>query len=128
MQNQKSALIVTRSVKLRESLLVLLRAIPRAGAIHQAEDGPSALGMGLGAQSALVLLDCTLPDEELPVTLGQMKAAWPQARYIVFLDDEDDRQRAEEAGADVVLVKGVRAATVLETIESLLLGKLDETV
>jgi DNA-binding NarL/FixJ family response regulator len=128
MHHWASVLIIARSAKIRESLLVLLRSIRLIETFHQAEDGPSALGMALEVQPALVLLDCDLPDDEVRATLGQMKIAWPQARCVVFLDDEEDRRPAEEAGADVVLVKGVRAATVLETIESLLLGKLNETV
>ena len=120
MESRASVLIISRSAQIRESLLVLLRAIPQIETVHQAEDAPTALAMEPEVQPALVLLDYDLPDDELRTVLGRIKAAWPQARCLVLLDDEQDRRRAEEAGADVVLVKGIRAATILETIEGLL--------
>jgi DNA-binding NarL/FixJ family response regulator len=121
MQNRASVLIVAHSAQIRDSLLVLLRAIPQIEAVHQAEDGPSALAMGQEIQPTLVMLDDDLPDDKaLQILLGQMIAMWPQARCLVLLDDEQDRRSAQEAGADVVLVKGVRAATVLEMVEHLL--------
>lgn len=120
MRNQALALIIAQSESLRESLLVLLRAIPHIKTVHQAEDGPSALAIESEVQPTLVLLDYDLSDDRLRTTLGQLKATWPQARCIVFLDDERDRRRAKDAGGDVILVKGTRAATIVETIEGLM--------
>jgi DNA-binding NarL/FixJ family response regulator len=120
MKSAKVALIIASWENMRESLFVLLRSIPQIDTVHQSEDAPTALAMGPGVQPALVLLDYELTDGELQATLGQLKAAWPQARCVVFLEDERDRRRAKDAGGDVILLKGTRAATILETIERLL--------
>jgi DNA-binding NarL/FixJ family response regulator len=121
MESRASALIIAPSARIRDSLLVLLRAIPQIETVYQAEDGPSALAVGLQVQPLLIMVDYDLPENELRTTLRQIKSAWPQAQRLVLLDDEQDHRPAQEAGADHVLVKGVRAATVLETIESLIL-------
>ena len=49
-----------------------------------------------------------------------MRANWPQARCIALVEDETGRRSAEEAGVDLVLTEGVRAAKLLEKIERLL--------
>ena len=120
MYEKVSALLIAQPAKIRESLLVLLRSIPQIETVHQAADGPSALGMGLEVQPALVLVGYKPPDDEFRAELGQIKDTWPQARCVVFLDDEQDRRCVLEAGADVVLFKGIRAATLLEAIDELL--------
>ncbi len=43
-----------------------------------------------------------------------------QPGLVVFLDDEQDRRRVLEAGADDMLIRGIRADVILETIERLL--------
>ena len=53
-------------------------------------------------------------------TLGRIKARQPQAQFVVLVDSEMQVHQAKIAGADVVLMKGVRAARLLDTIESLL--------
>ena len=120
MDSRKSALIVAQSAQIRDSLLVLLRATPQIETIHQAEDSHSALALGSDIQPALGVLDYNSTPDQLASDLIKLRVAWPQARYLVLLDDEQDRRRVQSAGADVALVKGIRAATILETIEELL--------
>jgi DNA-binding NarL/FixJ family response regulator len=120
MAGPASALIVAESPQLGESLLILLRSIPGIGAIHQANDGPSALAMSIELEPTLVLLDYHLSKNGHSNTLARMKARQPQAQFVVLVDNEDQVQRARAAGVDLVLIKGVRAATLLESIEKLL--------
>jgi DNA-binding NarL/FixJ family response regulator len=120
MDSRKSALIVAQSAQIRDSLLVLLRATPQIETIHQAEDSHSALALGSDIQPALGVLDYNSTPDQLASDLINLRVAWPQARYLVLLDDEQDRRHVQSAGADVALVKGIRAATILEIIEGLL--------
>jgi len=124
MNGQTSALVIARSAQLRESLLVLLRALPRIQEIYQADGGDSALMMSQQIHPALVLLDHGLTRNEAQATLEGIKVAWPQARSIVLLDDEQDRRGVEAAGADLVLVKGMLAAKVLDMIDGALGAKV----
>ena len=82
-------------------------------------DGPAAQAMVGELQPALILLDGGWADADVRAMLKQLMTLWPQARCVVFVDGGESHL-AQEAGADVVLVKGVRAATILETIEGLL--------
>jgi DNA-binding NarL/FixJ family response regulator len=120
MNSQTSALIVARSAQLRGSLLVLLRALPRIEEIYQADDGDSALRMSQQIRPALVLVDHDLSQIEVQATLERIKVAWPQTCSVVLLDDEQDRRGVEAAGADMVLVKGMLAAKVLDMIDAAL--------
>ena len=120
MAARPSALIVADSDQLRDSLLILLRAIPGIEVIHQVNDGPSALTLSAGLDPTVVVLDYDLSRKGGAKTLGRIKAKRPQARFVALVDSEQQVQRAEAAGADVVLMKGVRAARLLDTIECLL--------
>jgi DNA-binding NarL/FixJ family response regulator len=117
---RNTALIVSRSSQLRESLLVLLRAIPRIVRVYQAEDLSSALALPLKPPPILVLCDYDLSNGEVTATLRRVKAAWPGTRCVVLVEDEPERRAAEAAGVDVALIKGVLAARLLEEIEQLL--------
>jgi DNA-binding NarL/FixJ family response regulator len=118
--SQTSALIIARSERLRESLLVLLRAIPQIAHIYQAEDVPTALSLSLGCDPVLVLCDYDLSQDGMSTMLRQIKAKWPQARCVALVEGERERARAQAAGVDVALIKGVLAARLLDTIETLL--------
>jgi DNA-binding NarL/FixJ family response regulator len=120
MQSQESALIIAVSENVRQSLLVLLRSVLQIDTIHMVDDVISTLILEPEILPALVILDHNESDEVLQTTLCQLKARWPQARYLVIVDDEGDRLHAQDTGADVVLMTGVRAATILEAIEGLL--------
>ncbi len=117
---QLSALIVARSAQFRESLVVLMRAIPQIGRVEQADSIISALSEHVGQVPDLILCDFEAVQNEMVETLYRVKARWSSSRCVVLVDDEGARQAAEAAGADVVLTKGVLAARLLETVESLL--------
>jgi len=119
--SQSTALIIARSDPMRDSLLVLLRASSQIEQSYEAEDVRAAVAMAPEVQPALVLLDCDLAGAEAHESLGLIRARWPAARTVVLVDDEDERARAQQCGADLVLLKGVRADTILEAIEGLLL-------
>lgn len=125
MESQTSALIISRSVQLREGLLVLLRALPQVEQIYQEDDGDSALMMDRQIHPSLVLLDHDSSQTDVRATLGRIRAAWPRARAVVLLDDEQDRRGVEAAGADAVLVKGVLAAKVIEMIDRVLEAEVE---
>jgi chemotaxis response regulator CheB len=58
------ALVIARAAHLRESLAVLLLALPQIERVVQAMDVASALVLGPKPQPDLVLLDCDLPHSE----------------------------------------------------------------
>ena len=120
MKSQTSALIIAKPGPLRDSLQVLLTAIPLMGTVWQAVDGPTALLAGARHSPGLVLLDDDLPGDRLLPTLEQIRAAWPHTRCIVLADDEQAHPPALDAGADAILLKGLLASKLFTTITELL--------
>jgi GNAT superfamily N-acetyltransferase len=115
-----SALILARSAQFRESLAVLIRAIPQIAHISQAEDLSSALRENPGTPPDLMLCDFESVQDEAAKALRSVKSFWPHVRCVVLVEDETAYLQAKTIGADVVLTKGVLAAKLLQAIEELL--------
>lgn len=123
-----SALIVARPGRMREGLRALLRTIPRIEIVKQVDRGSAALAMVTQERSTLVLLDSSLPSEELWTALKQIKAKWPQTQCIVVADTIGQHAVAQASGADGVLLKGFAAEALFMTIDDVLarIGKPGE--
>lgn len=117
---QEPTLIVARPGRLRDALRALLNTLPRLQIVGQADDGPSALKMLSERQPTLVLLDSTLPDDEIKALLSQVKAHRLQPRCIVLAENPEQQQAGKNAGADEVLLKGYPVAKLLANLERLL--------
>ncbi|MFC1974951.1 hypothetical protein ACFLXQ_00965 [Chloroflexota bacterium] len=116
-----SVLIISKPGSLRDSLKTFFRVIPRIGTIYQIDDIPAALGAMAQHHPALVLLDANIFNGNSPsAAVRQLKAAETQSRCLVLADDERQQQQAQDAGADVSLLKGFPADKLYEVIEELL--------
>jgi DNA-binding NarL/FixJ family response regulator len=113
---------VALSDPLRESLSVLVRAIPQIDRIEQAVDLSSALLENADTPPNVMLCDFESVQGETVEMLRYVKVQWPHVRCLVLVKDETAYQQALSVGADVVLTKGVLAARLLETIEGLISG------
>jgi DNA-binding NarL/FixJ family response regulator len=126
--NPVSALIVARPGRMREGLRALLRTIPGIKIVEQVDRGSAALAMVTQERSTLVLLDSSLPSEEMWTAVKQIKAEWPQTQCIVVADTIRQQGMAHASGADGVLLKGFAAETLFTTIDEVLMrvGKLND--
>ena len=116
------ALIVARPGPLRNSLQSLMTTIPQIEILAETSDPSALLRMGAGIQPDVVLLDASLPEEQVWAALRQIKEEWCHTRSIVLVEDSQQQQEMEAAGADVALLKGYPAAKLIATIEELLLS------
>ena len=114
------ALIVARPGHLRDAWRALLMATPLIGQVHQADDGPSALGLVESLRPGLVMLDSNLPQGGPWTLLQQIKADHPASSSVVLVCNLQEQARAEAAGADVVLLRGFPAERLFQVIEELL--------
>jgi DNA-binding NarL/FixJ family response regulator len=119
MKHQISACIIARPGQLREGLQILLKAIPQIELICEVEDISLALALQQHHHPTIALLDCDPYGTSVLNTVQHIKALWPQTCCIALVEHEQEHQAALAAGADVVLVKGVLATTLLTTIERL---------
>lgn len=114
MDDQPSVLIIARPAQLRNSLRVLVAGSALVKSIHLAVDFRGA------AKPALVILASDQETGDIQSVLDQMKQAWPDTPVIALVDSEAAFTGVMAAGAEAVLVKGIRAAHLLQVVESLL--------
>ena len=115
-----SALIVAKSADLREGLHSLLTVVPQIGCISHASGGSSGLWQVEERCPDLLLLDFDLLHEDVIALLREIKARCPHIQCVAFTDHAHKRGEAQSAGADVVLLKGYPAASLISTITKLL--------
>ena len=117
-------LIVDDDPVLREIALEMLGA---AGyACRTAADGDEGLAAMASDPADLLLLDVLMPNKDGIETLMEVQRRWPGTRTIVItegtavMDQASLLRMAHNLGADSVLAKPLRAATLLPTAARLL--------
>ena len=116
----KSGLIVARPGLVREGLQAVLSAIPGMNALEPAGDGASALDKLASHRPDLVIVDSSLPEDELRATLRNIKDQYPDVRCVVIAASPRQARALEATGADAILVEGSSAALLSTTIKTLL--------
>jgi DNA-binding NarL/FixJ family response regulator len=114
------ALIVARPGPLRNGLQALMTTMPQIEILAETADPSALLRMGAGNQPDVVLLDASLPEDQVWSALGRIKAEQSQTRSIVLVEDSQQQQKAQAAGADVVLIQGTPAGQLIAAIEGIL--------
>jgi DNA-binding NarL/FixJ family response regulator len=114
------AVVVARPGPLRDSLQTLMTTMPEIEILAETTDPSALLRMGADIQPDIVLLDASLPEEQVWGALRQIKQAWSQTRSIVLVEDSRQQLKAQAAGADLVLLQGYPAARLIEAIKGLL--------
>ena len=118
MTNQVTlALIVAQPGPLRDSLQALMTTLPQIEIVAEASELSALTRMGDRIQPDIVLLDASLPGDDIWAELKQIREVWPQARTIVLVENSRQQQQAEEAGAGVALIQGFPAAKLAAMIE-----------
>jgi DNA-binding NarL/FixJ family response regulator len=114
------AFIVARPGPLRDSLQALMKTIPQIEILAETTDPSALLRMGAKIQPDVVLLDADLPREQVWSALREIREEWSRTRSIVMVEDSQQQQKAQAAGADVALIKGYPAARLIAAIRELL--------
>ena len=120
------ALIAARPGRMRDSLQALLAAMPRIAAVDEVDDGSAALHRVAASRPALAVLDTNLSDGATWSVLKEIKSRWPQTQCVVLAQSASQREAAQAAGADGVLIKGFSTAELYLMIDELLANSLSE--
>ena len=115
-QEINSALIVAARPEIRDGLRALLMATPTVSSVNQAANADEALQIIKAQCPTLVLLYVN----SIKQVIEEIKVECHCCRFIVLIDNAHQRQEAESAGADAVLLKGCPSWRLVETISSLL--------
>jgi DNA-binding NarL/FixJ family response regulator len=118
MNQRPTAVIVAPPGLLREGLRAALNALCRLEIVGEADTVAHAMAMV--HDPTLVLLSVQGLDNHSPDVIGKLKSRWPEVRCVVLVETVAQQQAARAAGAEEVLVKGVRPSTLLRRIEGLL--------
>jgi DNA-binding NarL/FixJ family response regulator len=113
-------LIIARPGPLRDSLQTLMTIVPQIEVVAETRDLSPLFRMGSKVRPDLVLMEADLVRAELQKALHSLQEAYPQARCIVLVENDEQRLLAESTGVDAVIFKGFRAAKLMKLIEGLL--------
>lgn len=94
--------------------------------VIEAEDGEHGLTVFAERGPALVITDLHMPKKEGVETIRQIRRSRPDAKIIAMSGSEDLRDdqahAAQSLGADVLLTKPFRPATLVDVVNRLLNG------
>ena len=117
---QRRALIIAKPGPLREGLRAALSAMPSMCVVSEVDKATSALRSHLDPAPALILVSAESPGPGAVDAWEQIRAQWPEARYIILADTVEQREEARTAGADFVLLKGFAASQLFVAVETLM--------
>ncbi|MBI3967109.1 MAG: response regulator transcription factor [Chloroflexi bacterium] len=115
--------VVGKPGPVRDGLCALLTAIPQIDLVDQADNLQAALPDFGQRRPALVVIDSDVADNDIVAMLLEMRTGWPDARCVAFADDPGQQRAAKAAGASAALLKGARAAEIVNILECLLYDK-----
>ena len=83
-------------------------------------EGSSALKVIEKQNPSLVILDQDLPRDNTLMMVQKIKTNWPQISCLVLVNHDQSRQKIIDAGADLIVVKGLPGAKLVAEIKRLL--------
>ncbi len=113
-------MIIARPGPLRDGLHALVDTMPQVAGVDIVSDVDSALKTEWDRGPAVVLLDVSLTDDKVWLSVRRVKLRWPRARTIILAGSVQQQDEAEAGGADVVLLKGFPAGRLVAAIVRLL--------
>ncbi len=118
-------LVVEDHHVVRQGLIALLGVVDGIEVVGQAADGEEALKAHQQLHPDLTLIDLRLPKMGGVDVIQHVRAAQPNARFIVLTtyDGDEDIFRALQAGARAYLLKGMTVDVLVSTIRSVHAGK-----
>lgn len=117
-------LIVDDHPMVREGLVARLQAVPRFDVVGEAGNRAEALAQLDAAQPDVVLMDVGLKDANGIVLGGEMLAARPSIKLLMFsmYDNPEYVQRALTAGARGYVLKDAPAQEIVSAIDAVAAG------
>jgi two-component system NarL family response regulator len=126
MEETIRVLLIEDHQVVRQGLAALLSATEGMEVVGSVGDGVEALDVFRKTQPDVTLIDLQMPKMGGVETIRQLRAEFPQARFIVLttFDGDEDIYRALQAGARSYLLKGMPLEELLTTIRTVHSGKL----
>ncbi len=116
-------ILVARAGPLADGLQGLLATIPGVEIVGPVDGLLPVLATMSQPGPATVLLDSGSFAKQCPTMVRQLRAVLPGIKFMVLADDVSQQRAAENAGADIVLLKGCRPAELVAAVRDLLLAQ-----
>jgi len=126
MSDRIRILLVEDHQVVRQGLVALLSATDDLEVVGSVGDGLEAVQVFRKTRPDVTLMDLQMPKQGGVETIKQIRAEFPEARFIVLttFDGDEDIYRALQAGARAYLLKGMPLDELLTTIQQVHAGKL----
>jgi DNA-binding NarL/FixJ family response regulator len=113
-------LIVDDQVRTREGLIALLATCPQLEVVAQVQDGLQAVEAAKDLQPDVILMDVRMPGMDGLVATRRIKEISSEIKIIVLTMYGEYRVEAQEAGADVLVLKGSRPELLMSTLDEVM--------
>ena len=125
MGNPIRILVVEDHHVVRQGLVALLSVVDGVEVVGEAGDGVEALAKYQLTRPDVTLVDLRMPKMGGVDVIQRVRAAVPNARFIVLttFDGDEDIYRALQAGARAYLLKGMTVDVLISTIRQVHAGK-----
>jgi len=120
------ALVISKPGHLFDGLQSLLRTVPKIEIIAESQDPSILLKMGNEIHPELILIDASILEESDWTAIIKINVECPQTKIVVLTENDLQRQRAKEAGVDIMLPKGFPAGKLVNLIENMLVQDSQE--
>ncbi|GAB4429145.1 MAG: hypothetical protein Kow0031_09580 [Anaerolineae bacterium] len=100
---QNRVVVVSQPGLLRDALVSWLASFAGVGDIACAGGSLTALDMIRQQPPHLLVIDNTLPEEEVAALVRQVKGEWPAIVCLVFSSTHRPQQQRHDAGADAIV-------------------------
>jgi DNA-binding NarL/FixJ family response regulator len=107
---------------MRNSLISLIASLPTVDLVAECRDLASLSRIGPQIQPDLLVVTAGHPAANLTQMIAYKRSAWPAGKSLVLAENVQQKREAEQAGADMVVLEGTRAAELVELINCLLAG------
>jgi len=114
-----NALLLIKPGSVRDGLDALLSTIPVVQLIAHPGNVETALDFCKLNKTELVVIEVKPNEQNLLNKVPEMKSLCPEGHVVTLIHDENDRDPAEQAQADLILNMGTRASKLKAEIQSL---------
>ncbi len=112
-------IIASRPGVMRRALRATLGLSPCLEIVGMAGGGLSALELARQHRLALIVIDSSLPEDEMLALLRQVKGEQQHIRCLVLAESTRQQQVMLASGADAVLMRGEPAEHIVEVLEAM---------
>jgi DNA-binding NarL/FixJ family response regulator len=114
-----ATIIVSRPGVIRQALQTMLALLPQIEITGAAGGGLSALNLARQNRPALLIIDSSLPEDEIQALLQQIKQEQPQIRCLVLAETSRQQAAVLALGADAAILRSEPTERLVEALNNM---------